>query len=395
LRLTWLWSHGTNLDHYYYYNNVPSTYVWEAGTGTAISTANSNALMRPYDKTTWGGNTWDVKNGWSNDNALQINYQRLFHHGVAYQVAYVWSKPMRMGGNYSRDGVIYPYANYQGALGSAGTVTLPAGTISPVLPPAPPTGTQSWQEYHALDAFEQYIVDTAIPKQHITFNGVVDLPIGKNKRFLGNVPRWADAVVGGWQIAGAGQIVSQDFTVTSTNWGPTNPLQVYKNKYAVTDCTGTICHPERLWFNGYIAPSSIGKISGLPSSYVANQAASIAYSSPINPSTADNNVSVTLKGATTPTTVSYSPGPAGSNPYSKTVLNGPINWNADASVFKVIRITEKTLLRFNADAFNVFNVQGYTNPSGTTGLEQIQPGASVASSYWTARQLQLTLRLQF
>ena len=401
-RITWLWSHGTNLDHYYYVNNAPSAFVWEAATGTVPNTTNGSIATRPYDTKTWGGNTWDNKNGWSNDNALQATYQRLFHHGVAYQINYVWSKPMRMGGNYFRDGTEVPRANYMGVLGSLGTVSaLPNSSpaIAPALPPAPPTGTPIWAEYHSLFKFQQYKVDTAIPKQHITFNGVVELPFGRGKRYLGGVNRWADEAVGGWQIAGAGQVISQDFGVNSGNWGPTNPIKYYKNGVTVTDCQ-SVCQKEKLWFNGYIAPSKIAQVSGLPSGYVANQSASPAYSSPINTTVGDtnyntNNIGVTLLGATTPTTVAYAPGPNGSNPYSNTILNGPMNYNVDLSVFKMFPITEKTALRFNVDAFNALNIQGYNNPDGTTGEIRYQGGAVGAASYWTPRQIQLTLRLQF
>ncbi len=393
LRLTWLWTHGTNLDHYYYINNAPSSFVWEAATGTAVNTANGSIATRPYDTKTWGGNTWDVKNGWSNDNELQANYERLFHNGIAYQIVYVWSKPFRVGGNYFRDGTIDPEANFEGVLGSSGTVSTAPNCpaclpfIAPALPPKPPAGTLPWQEYHALDVFERYMPDTAIPKQHITFNGIVDLPFGRGKKFLGGANRFEDEVIGGWQIAGDGQVVSQDFTITSSNWGPTTALKTYKAR-KVTDCTGTVCHPEYLWFNGYIAPALQSKVSGLPSNYAP-------YSEPINPTNGSNNVGVTLIGASSPSTVAYSPGPIGSNPFSKTVLNGPMNYNVDLSVFKVFPIRESVDLRFNADAFNAFNIQGYNNPNGTTGEIQIQPGAGVASSYWTPRQIQLTLRLTF
>ena len=400
-RVTWLWSHGTNLDHYYYVNNAPSAFVWAAATGTAVNTANGGIATRPYDNKTWGGNTWDIKDGWSNDNALQATYQRLFHKGVAYQINYVWSKPMRLGGNYFRDGTEVPRANYMGVLGSLGTVSaLPNSStaLAPALPPPAPAGSLPWQQYHSLLKFQQYRVDTAVPKQHITFNGVVELPFGRGKRFMGNANRWADEFVGGWQIAGAGQVISLDFAPNAGNWGPTNPVKYYKN-VTVTDSVSTP-QKEKLWFNGYIAPSNIAKVSGLPSGYVNGQGASPAYSSPINTTVGDpnynsNKIGVTLLGGTTPTAIDYNPGPNGSNPYSRTILNGPINWNADLSVFKMFPITEKTALRFNVDAFNAFNIQGTNNPNTTTGEIQIAPGAVGAASYWSPRQIQLTLRLQF
>jgi len=397
LRLSWLWSHGTNLDHYYNYNNHPSQYVWEVNTGTALPTGAASAYATgPYDHTTYGGNTIVTKDGWSNDNALQVNYQRLFHHGVAYQISYVWSHAFRVGGNTFRDGQVDPAANY--ATGSLGTVSSPYGTLTPgFLPPAQPSNIPSYAQFHKLEVFEEYQVDTAIPKQHITFNGIVDLPFGRGKMFLGKSNRLVDEVIGGWQLAGDGNIVSQDFGITSSNWGPTNPLKIYKHGARISDCRSGTCHNSFLWFNGYIAPTqnadagcTTNCVSGLPANYEP-------YQTPIDttPGTkyyGQNYVNVTLANGTVVPTP-YSPGPYGSNPYSHTFLNGPINWTADASLFKVFPITEGVNLRFNFDAFNAFNVQGYNNPNGTDGTESVVP--QVASSYNTPRQLQFTLRLTF
>jgi hypothetical protein len=66
-----------------------------------------------------------------------------------------------------------------------------------------------------------------------------------------------------------------------------------------------------------------------------------------------------------------------------------MNWTADASLFKVFPITERVNLRFNMDAFNVFNMQGINNPDGTDGT------ISFLSSHNTPRQVQFTLRLTF
>ena len=139
------------------------------------------------------------------------------------------------------------------------------------------------------------------------------------------------------------------------------------------------------------------ELTGLPSGYTVGSAASPAYLSPITftGTATNNNVNVVLANGTVQTGQGYSPGPLGSNPYSQTILNGPINYNVDLSVFKVFPITESTYLRFNVDAFNALNIQGYQNPNGTTGEILYAPGAVGASSYWSARQIQLTLRLQF
>jgi hypothetical protein len=87
--------------------------------------------------------------------------------------------------------------------------------------------------------------------------------------------------------------------------------------------------------------------------------------------------------------VAYSPGPAATAPYPRTFLHGPYNYNADLSLFKVIHLNDRYTLRINVDAFNAFNIQGYNNPDITSGIE------TFTSSYWAARQLQLTARLSF
>ncbi len=420
LRVTYLWSHATNLDHYYYYNNTTASgsgqFLWDLTHDTAASSANGYIQTRPYDTTTWGNNTWDVKDGWSNDNALQVNYQRLFHNGVAWQVAYVWSKAFRLGGNYFRDGGVYPAANFLGVQSAAAgtsyntTGLAPYGggvPITPSLPPAAPSGTLPWQEYHKLIYWQQYKPDTAIPFHHVTFNGIINLPFGRGKRWLGGVNKLEDEAVGGWQIAGAGQVISQAFAPALGNWGAVNKIKLYKNNVKVQDCIGT-CQPKKLWFNGYLAPTAgqMGKVTGLPSGYVVNQAASPAYESPINFTGAvvagvptitgtNNNVNITGPNGTF-NSIPFTPSPSnlGDNPFSRTVLPGPFNYNVDLSVFKVFPITERMALRFNADAFNALNIQGYTNPNTTTGEISYQPNG-LSSSYWTPRQIQLTLRLQF
>jgi hypothetical protein len=157
-----------------------------------------------------------------------------------------------------------------------------------------------------------------------------------------------------------------------------------------------VCHPEYLWFNGYISPTVINAakngISGVPANYAA-------YLAPINnvPGGANfgnNNVTVQLKNGKGVVTA-YAPGPgsttvsAGANPFSQKVLPGPFNYNADISLYKVFTLTERVRLRVNVDAFNAFNIQGYVNPNTTDGTESLQ------TSYWTPRQIQLSARITF
>jgi hypothetical protein len=373
-RITYVFTHGSNLDQNYQYNNAPSTYVWETATGTTPPTGTyAGTATRPYDQTVWGGNVISVKTGWSNDSALQLNYQRPFKNGFAYQIFYVYSRAFRVGGNTFRDNTLYPAADFAPGVLPAGLNT---GTI---INPS-----------HALDYYENYHIDTAIPEHHITFNGIVDLPVGKGKKLLHNANKLLDTLVGGYQVAFVGQVVSQSFQVAAGNWGGANPLQIYGSSVPVNDCTSGVCHPSYLWFNGYISPTVINAtkngITGIPANYVP-------YLPPINnvpgtPNFGNNNVTVPLKNGTSVVTA-YSPGPSGANPFSQTVLLGPYNYNADISIYKVFPLTERIKLRVNVDAFNAFNIQGRVNPNTTSGVESLQ------TSYWTPRQVQFSARISF
>jgi hypothetical protein len=421
LRLTWLWSHGTNLDHLYYYNNHPSEFVWKMNTGTAVpqgTVIGSNQYQAtatgPYDQTTYGGSNMITKTGWSNDNALQANYQKLFNHGVAYQMSYVWSKPFRVGGNTFRDGNVYTSQNNY-PTGNLGVMSLyPNGSVTPgTLPPARPQGIASYADWHALERFQNYEIDPAIPMQHITFNGVVDLPFGRGKKHFGNANRAMDALVGGWQIAGDGNVFTQRVRLGAGNWGPTHPLKYFKKGLPVTDCRSGVCHAAYQWFNGYVAPQAreAGLAAGCSKVVTGLRSSEFAYSQPIdtnyNPAAGTicgkaqdahyntNDVLVTLADGSAGN-VPYASGPNNNNqPFYHMFLNGPINWTTDLSVFKIVKITEKTSVRFNVDAFNALNVQGYQNPNATDGIQQVEPGTGVASSFNTPRQVQFTLRLTF
>jgi hypothetical protein len=256
---------------------------------------------------------------------------------------------------------------------------------------------------HELNRFENYKVDTAIPKHHINFNAVYELPVGRGKKFLGNANWLLNELAGGFQIAGSGQVLSQDFTVGSSNWGPTSQLHVYKHGKPITDCRSGVCHPSYLWFNGYIAPTANANagcttncVSGLPADYVPYQTPIDNTPGTPNYGSNGNNVTVQLSNGKT-TSVGYNPGP-GTNPFAKTVLNGPFNYIGAVSLFKVFPIKESVNLRFTWDVFNVLNDQGYLNPNGTDGTESLQ------SPYWQLspngggngpRVMQLSLRLNY
>ena len=450
LRVSYLYTHGTNLNNYFYYNDHPSAYTWEIQQGApppnsaSVGVYNSSTGEGPYDKTTYGSGAYQInKSGWSNYNALQLVYQKLYHSGAAWQIQYVFEKNLRTGGDYGGENAddVEPYANFansfEGTYALAGTNTV---TVSPIdsvsllpgppnLPPPPPTGTLPWQYYKALNRWENYMVDTNTPPQHLQFNGLVDFPFGRGKRWLGNVNRPMDELVGGWQLAGAGRITITNFQILTTNWGPTNPLVRYKKHAPITDCTSGNCVKAYEWFNGYIAPTANANngcsaatgtkvVNGLPGSWQPYEEPLDTYCTATSHDTdfGDNYVAMngvtglaspgaSAQGANTQETYGIVPSTADNgpsegtidvtNPFGHTVLNGPAVWSADASLFKVFPIKESMNVRVNVDAFNVFNVQGLPNPSGTTGEVCYTPGGLGCNSANGARQLQFTLRFNY
>lgn len=428
LHITWNWTHGTNLTDPVLPNVSVGAFVWELATGTlppqggvsAIGTNQFQATaLGPYDNITYGNFYRDKRNGWSNDNSLQVNYQRLFHRGVAFQAMYVWSRPFRVGSNSTRDSVGTSTAAYPGVIGVAPGATygpLPGeGPMTLSAPfPAAPAGTPTWDVYKALTKYQLYKVDPYFSGlfHHVTITGLYDLPVGRGKWLLGNSNRLVNEIVGGWQIAGDGQVKSQNFSPSISYWGQFNGLKTYKKSVPIVDCQSGKCLNRYMWFNGYISPKFLlpanggicdpnapgGNkcVTGLPADYVP-------YMTPINnnPNIAanfgNNNVQITvptLNGGqplTTPYLTTYN----GNHPTAKSVLTGPFNYIVDLSLFKVFPITERVNIRANVDAFNAFNIMGFNNPNTASGELSDTPGGVDGSSYWTPRQLQLTLRVTF
>jgi hypothetical protein len=373
-RASYVFTHGENLDQNYLINNAPSTYVWQVKTGTVPPTGPlASVATRPYDSRTWGNITQSTKYGFSNDSALQFNYQRPYRRGIGYQIFYVYSRAFRVGGNTFRDNILYPAANF--APGA-----IPQGMdVGTTLKPS-----------RAFNRWQNYRPDTAIPLHRITFNGIVDVPFGKGRRLVKNANRLVDALIGGYQIAFVGTVVSQSFQVANTNYGATNPIKLYKNSAPVTDCRSGVCRQAYMWFNGYLPPTVINAanrgVQGVPADYQP-------YLAPINntpgtPNFGNNNVTVTLNNGQQVTTA-FSPGPSGVNPYNAMVLQGPKNFQSDISLYKEFAIKERYKLRFNVDAFNAFNIQGLVNPNSSDGIQQLQ------TSYWRPRQIQFTGRFTF
>ena len=366
---------GRNLEMMELFNRNPvSNYVWYTTTGLALPTGKfAGTARRAYDQTTYGDIRIYSKFGYSNFTGLQLEAERRFSRGMAFQFFYLLSNSMSTGATPSQGGDFTQNAIDQ---------------PDRFLPGTYPTSVEDRVRFY------RYSRDGDVPKHRIRFNYLVDLPFGRGKKFGGNVNSKLNRLVGGWQIAGYGTSNSRWFSLPNNNWGPGNPLQIF-GKQPIEDCRGGACFSGYMWYNGYLpatvianssgscAASATACVKGVPSDYkpiVTN----------INPAVVGgdanfnntNNVFVKLKDGTNQLVAFDN----GLNPLRNQWVNGPWITNLTGSVYKNIPITEKVNLRVNVDAFNLLNQPGMVTPS-TEGI------ISLRNSAQGARVLQYTMRL--
>jgi hypothetical protein len=366
---------GRDLEMMQLFNRNPvSNYVWYVTTGLPLPTGvYANTARRSYDQTTIGDIRIYSKYGYSNFTGVQLEAERRFSKGMAFQFSYLLSNSMSTGATPSQGGDFTVNAIDQ---------------ADRFLPGTYPTSVADRVRFY------RYSRDGDIPKHHIRFNYLYDLPFGRGKKFAGNIGTKLDRLVGGWQIAGYGNSNSRWFALPSTNFGGVNPVTIY-GKVPINDCRGGACFAGYMYFNGYLpatvvadssgrcAASATACVFGVPANYKP-------VSTPINPAVIggdpnfnnNNNVIVKLKDGTS-TTVAYD---NGLNALRNQWVEGPWITNLSASVYKTVPITERVRLRVNLDAFNVLNQPGIGTPS-TEGI------ISLRFSAQAARVLQYTARI--
>jgi hypothetical protein len=254
-------------------------------------------------------------------------------------------------------------------------------------------------DYDDRNGFLNYRRDTGIPKHRVRWNWLVDLPFGRGKQFGRNAQGFVDKLIGGWQLAGLGNLRSNYFSLPTGNWNFTGEkVEIYGYKYPIEDCRSGSCIPGYLWWNGYIPANQINSVDkngkpngymGIPTDYKPAATPLIPWPSAPDPKDpmysffGTNTVWLPLKNGTTQRT-SYN---SGLNPWRNQYLPSVRQWGLDASLFKSIPIRESLVLRFNVDFFNVLNMPGNPNSVGGDGM------LVTRSSGQTPRVLQVTMRL--
>lgn len=210
------------------------------------------------------------------------------------------------------------------------------------------SGNPGIQNFYFLQ-YERSLLPTDAPHR---FTGTITwpLPFGKGKPFAGNVPRWADEVVGGWRIntivlLSSGSPISMTVTGTQSFAG-TRPMWVPGVKPLTSGATR-----DRLGggnqTQAYLNPN--------------------AFTRPL-------------------------PFQLGDVPRSAGAIRGPLSFDNNVSLLKIFPIHEDISLEVRAEAFNILNKAAFGTPNATVGSATFGYITSQANS---PRNIQLGARLHF
>ena len=376
VKVSYVGTNGVRLAQYYSYNDPMNLYIWHKTTGEpAPSGPFANVARRGLDREIFGTIREYRKTGWSNNSSFVAEVQRRFSKGYGFQMFYVMSNALRVAGDGWRDDLL------------PGTHEFLPGDVP-----------QNEKERSRLLFYRR---DTGIPKHRVNWNWIVDLPFGQGKPLGRNARGLVNGLIGGWQVAGYGSLVSRYFELPTSMWGPLGKIEVNGKKYPIQDCRTGVCYDGWLYYNGYLPANRINSVDrngrpngvmGVPDSYKPFQTPIIptpkdggSPSDPLFPFYESNTVWVPLKNGTLQR-VGFD---NGLHPMRNQYLMGPLRWGMEASAFKSIPLKEGIVLRFNADFFNVLNRPGTNMPNSTTGIVTTQ------FSDLGARVVQLTLRLSW
>jgi hypothetical protein len=236
--------------------------------------------------------------------------------------------------------------------------------------------------YYSVDPKIAYGPDPFSRNHVFVMSTVYELPVGRGKKFLGDINRWEDLAIGGWQIS------------NTVNYSGGLPWTA-----SVNECSGYIndgsgpCRPNYNPSAGF--STGPREINGVPFEFTP--VAPLIY--PLTP--ADNGVDSCTLGR--PVSGPFSLPACGTiGNVGLDSFRGPHTFFDDMSLSKNFTITERVKAQFRFDAFNVFNHVNYgfnvnqgntcidcgsggqitdieadSSPGSPTGMRQLQFGVRV------------------
>jgi hypothetical protein len=195
--------------------------------------------------------------------------------------------------------------------------------------------------YFAQDPRVEYGPNDTNRNQLFTLSGFWQLPVGRNKMFLGNASRPIDELVGGWQVAGdttwEGGL---PFTPTYFECGSDQDIDTnYGSPGSSSDC-----RPDK---TGASFPASVGSLN--PVTHART------YFTPVSP----------LSNYGTASGAFARPAFGTIGDIGRNWMRGPSEYFADASLFKDFPIHENIKAQAQFQVYNLFNHAPLGLPSAT------------------------------
>jgi hypothetical protein len=205
---------------------------------------------------------------------------------------------------------------------------------------------------------------------------VYELPYGKGKRFGSGANAAAQAVLGGWQVAGVTTAHSGEAFDVLLNFDPTNTG-------AFPPRPDILHNPQDFSFN--IAGQQALAVNGCNPGH---QTLNCWF----------NQAAFALPPLAPGQTLAHEFGDAG-----RAILRGPDLVNFDFSAYKTFQMGERFGLTFRAEFFNIFNHPNFNLPnvgsgggSSGAGFSNAPGGAAITQTIPDAqREIQFGLKVQF
>ena len=252
--------------------------------------------------------------GFSSYDALQVKLEKRYSHGLTILNSFTWSKAID---------------------NAAGALEMGNGDFQAV-------NKFDSKSQKALSGYDQPLNDT--------FSAVYDLPVGRGLRYGSGMPRWMDALAGGWVLSGintmaSGQTINMTYDPSAT--------------FIATDGSKN---------SAVYRPNLIGDIYP-----AAGQQTITNY--------------FNLTNVVVPTDVTHPYGNAGRN-----IGRSNAYFNLDTGVHKQFTLwNESSKLEFRSEFFNTLNKTNFSAPSG----DRSSSSFGRITSTLPARQVQFALRLMF
>jgi hypothetical protein len=365
LKLSYIGNHGSNLEQRWRWNDPESEWNYQARTGLIRPSKADDRRVNPN----WTNGCCSapiIHNGFSNTQSAQVEIERRYSKGLAFQWFYTYAHAMTTN---DTGGFSYGSNNIN-ATGSQ-QMAVPENRVLFGNPGLSPDQRLRLAYYNTA----------TIPAHRVRWNGIYDLPFGRGQRWGDGVSGALNQVIGGWQIAFIGSWRSGNWTSVSSGRYLFGDPTLNADQRLEMDIFG---RRQRLWFRGDFEPTSATNVDQTALQALIPLDRSQRVLRPVGANFDNRIPQVLADGTVRDTTVTDMV-----NWNAKNFFRGAGAWGQDLSVFKTFTITERLKTRFTADFFNAFNHPLDVNPNSSTGLQDLSQQSN------DPRIIQLSLRVEW